>query len=260
MMTAPARIRSKSGRLAEILGGEAPQPSNKAKPTRELFAAYRATFRYLNKELFAGSLPEPVLNLSRHANCYGFFAAARWQRATAAGAADVAHEISLNPDTMIGREPRDVAATLAHEMAHLWQEEHGKPQRRGYHDQEWAAKMDEIGLVPSSTGAPGGKRTGQKMSHYVSEGGRFAVAFAAMPPECLLPWTSRATLVARGPARGPAGGGEGGEDEGGEGAEPKPKDPSKVKYTCSGACACNVWGKVGLAILCGECAAPFLRA
>ena len=33
--------------------------------------------------------------------------------------------------------------------------------------------MGAIGLIPSDTGAPGGKQTGQKVSHYIAGGGRF---------------------------------------------------------------------------------------
>jgi hypothetical protein len=65
-------------------------------------------------------------------------------------------------------------------MAHVWQHAHGKPTRNGYHNKEWAAKMDSLGLVPSSTGAPGGKRTGQSVSHYIAAGGPFAVACAEL--------------------------------------------------------------------------------
>ena len=36
--------------------------------------------------------------------------------------------------------------------------------------------METLGLIPSDTGRPGGKRTGQIMGHYVSDGGRFEQA------------------------------------------------------------------------------------
>jgi hypothetical protein len=39
--------------------------------------------------------------------------------------------------------------------------------------------MERVGLMPSSTGEPGGKRTGQKVSHYILADGPFARAFAA---------------------------------------------------------------------------------
>jgi hypothetical protein len=51
-----------------------------------------------------------------------------------------------------------VLSTLVHEQAHLWQHHFGKPGRGRYHNREWAAKMVEIGLIPSATGEPGGKQ------------------------------------------------------------------------------------------------------
>lgn len=44
--------------------------------------------------------------------------------------------------------------------------------------------------MPSNTGAPGGKKTGDKMTHYIIEGGAFAKAFETIPAEYLLPWSS----------------------------------------------------------------------
>jgi hypothetical protein len=43
-------------------------------------------------------------------------------------------------------------------MAHLWQWEFGSPYKNGYHNTEWAGKMIEIGLMPSDTGLPNGKK------------------------------------------------------------------------------------------------------
>ena len=50
-------------------------------------------------------------------------------------------------------------------MAHVWQPTHGKPPIRCYQGRQWAAKMKEIGLQPSTTGEPGGKGTGQSVTH-----------------------------------------------------------------------------------------------
>jgi len=197
-------------------------------PTDDQFAAYRRMYDYFNRALFGGSLRPVILNFSRAANSLGFFAPERWERGT-----HTTHEISLNPAYLKARPARDVASTLVHEMAHLWQQEHGTPGRRGYHNEEWAQKMDELGLAPSSTAAPGGKRVGYKMSHYIVEGGAFARAFDAMPAECRLPWLCW-------------------EGEAGAGKKAKPRPVSKLKYTCPG-CEANAWGKPGLFLRCGDC-------
>jgi hypothetical protein len=45
-------------------------------------------------------------------------------------------------------------------MTHVWQHTLGYPQRRSYHDREWADKMKEIGLKPSTTARQTAKRSG----------------------------------------------------------------------------------------------------
>jgi hypothetical protein len=199
--------------------------SSTAKPTAEQFAAFQGMYDFFNRELFAGSLRPVILNFSRAANTLGFFAPERWEQADAK-----THEISLNPAHLATRSPRDVASTLVHEMVHCWQQEHGKPSARGYHNKEWAAKMDEVGLVPSATGEPGGPRVGFKMTHYISDGGSFARAFERMPRDVLLPWSSW-------------------EPEGGRRGTTTTK--SKLKYTCP-LCGANAWGKPELHLVCGD--------
>lgn len=198
--------------------------SNSVDPTDSQFGAYRRMCDYFNSTLFGGVLRAVILNFSRAANTLGFFAPLRWEQG-----ATVIHEISLNPAYLKSRSAREVASTLVHEMVHLWQQEHGKPGRRGYHNRQWAQKMEELGLMPSSTAAPGGERTGDRVSHYIIEGGAFARAFDAMPRECLLPWTCEEQGSAR-----------------------KKKPRSKVKVTCPG-CDAAAWGKPGLLVRCGTC-------
>ena len=232
-MHAPPAPKKGPGPARAGRRGGASSSKPRPEPTREQFDAYRGMFGHFNEALFAGQLPEVVLNFSRHAKTNGFFAPERWEHATAGART---HEISLNPDTLSARDARAVASTLVHEMVHLWQHVFGTPPRRSYHDREWASKMEAVGLVPSSTGAPGGKRVGQRMTHFILEDGPFARAFSAMPAELLLPWRSSPLETGRG--GGKAGGAK--------------KDPSKLKYTCPSCCA-NVWGKPGLALLCGDC-------
>lgn len=215
-------------------------------PTREQFDAYRAMFTYFNAELFGGRLPEVVLNFSRHAGSLGFFVSDRWERSD--GAART-HEISLNPDTLIARDSRAVASTLVHEMVHLWQQVEGTPPRRNYHNREWADQMERVGLMPSNTGAPGGRRVGQRMTHYIIEGGAFADAFARMPVSYVLPWRSDGGQRSQPAPATPA-------EPANPCTLPKRKDPSKIKYMCPN-CASNVWGKLGLHLVCGDCEARF---
>lgn len=198
-------------------------------PTRTQFNAYADAFDYFNDRLFGGQLPRVFLNFSRKARSMGFFAPERWFAEEG-----ITHEISLNPD-VLHLPIRETMQTLVHEMAHLWQQEFGKPSRNGYHNAEWAETMNRIGLIPSDTGAPGGKQTGQKMSDYVLPDGPFDRAFKTMPKGCLLPWLSSAP-------------------------PDKPKDSRgslRLKYTCPD-CGINAWGKPGLGIRCVECEADLV--
>lgn len=200
-------------------------------PTAVQFEAFRSAYEYFNRELFDGALRPVFLNFSRAANSRGFFAPERWERA-----GQTSHEISLNPSFLRSRAPRAVLSTLVHEMVHCWQEEYGEPGRGNYHNQQWADKMESLGLMPSSTGAPGGKRTGDSMTHYVIDGGAFDRAFHAMPGEYLLPWMCREDGTQPKKPRHPA----------------KPRTASKVKYTCA-TCGANAWGRPALRLGCLEC-------
>ena len=145
--------------------------------------------------------------------------------------ADVAHEIALNPDTFAGVDEKEVASTLVHEMAHLWQQVFGKPSRNGYHNKEWADKMDEIGLPPISV--PEGKRTGQNCTNGIKAGGPFDVAYGKLKG-FKLGWQSRPQ------AKTPGG-----------------SNRNKVKFTCPD-CGQNAWAKEGASLVCGLCNEPMI--
>src|SRR5262245_13930890 len=106
-------------------------------PTGAQYGAYSAAFDDFNRHLFGGLLPRCMLSFSRKSRrVLGFFAPERWEHR-----GERTHEISLNPDLLF-RPIKDVMSTLVHEMAHLWQEELGQPSRGGYHNTEWANKME----------------------------------------------------------------------------------------------------------------------
>lgn len=152
---------------------------NAPKPTMQMYTFVQDAYDFFNDRLFAGKLPPCLLTLQREKNTMGYFSSNRWQ----GGGKQVVHEIALNPAFFITHKPLELMQTLVHEMVHLWQHEFGKPSHRAYHNTEWANKMESIGLMPSDTGEPGGKRTGQRMSDYPIEGGAFylqCVVFAKM--------------------------------------------------------------------------------
>jgi predicted SprT family Zn-dependent metalloprotease len=80
-------------------------------------------------------------------------------------------EIAMNPVYFSIRTIKATLSTLVHEMVHQWQFHFGEPGRRGYHNKQWAARMERVGLMPSDTGEPGGRKVGQSMTHYIIAGG-----------------------------------------------------------------------------------------
>ena len=91
--------------------------------------------------------------------------------------------------------------------------------------------MEAIGLVPTDTGAPGGKQTGQKVTHYITDGGPFDRACRALIKQGFAVryvelWSDDTTR--------------------------RKKAASKTKYTCP-ECDANAWGKPDLNLVCGDC-------
>ena len=202
-----------------------PASSVAASPTTHTATILQEAFDSANKALFQGTLPPCMILVHRKGRAHGYFWAQQFQKI---GSDDVIDEIALNPDTM-SRAPREVLSTLVHEMVHLWQFRWGKPSRSGYHNKEWANKMDDVGLTPSDTGQPGGKRTGQNMTHYIEDGGRYdRWVTEFLSEDRLFFWASTPALKGK--------------------ATKKAKN--KIKYTCGPHTA---WGKPGLSIYCKDC-------
>jgi predicted SprT family Zn-dependent metalloprotease len=203
--------------------------------TKRQFNTFEDLFNYYNSELFNGELPEVMINMSRKKNSHGFFAPERWK---AAVNGDKVHEISLNPDSL-QREPNLWHSTLVHEMVHLWGRVTGKTSS-SYHCKKWAEKMELVGLTPSNTGEPGGKKTGLKMTHYITAGGLFEKTFEKIQGEdftdMVLPYIPNVVekvTKSGSPSRGGV----------------------KIKYECS--CGNKVWGKEGLKLTCDSCGERF---
>ncbi|MEW8505061.1 MAG: SprT-like domain-containing protein [Candidatus Thiodiazotropha sp.] len=241
-------------------------------PTHSFYRYLEAAYDHFNKSLFNGRLPDCLLTVQREKNVMGYFSANRW---TDPGGR-IVHEIAVNPAYFVRHNLMEVMQTIVHEMAHNWQHCFGKPSRNGYHNREWAEKMTLIGLIPSSTGQPGGRKTGQKVSDYPKPGGAFERAAKTFIRDSKgLPWVDR--VAALSPSCQPRE-----RDPAEPGCEERIEDnyiatllhspikelfhdlvPSeqlqlaarkkvKARYNCP-HCQTNVWGKPGLKLVCGDC-------
>jgi predicted SprT family Zn-dependent metalloprotease len=206
------------------------QAIRKESPNRQ-YVTLSAAFDFFNRRLFAGGLPPALITMQRHAGARGYYSAKRFEGR--GGHGRETDEIALNPGTFKDRTDAEILSTLVHEMVHHWQAHFGNPGRGRYHNEQWAKRMEELGLMPSETGEPGGRRVGQRVTHYVVAGGRFDKACRELlAGGARVEWQSR-------------------ENEAASAARAR-SNSSKTKYTCPG-CAVNAWAKPDVRLLCGDC-------
>ena len=244
-------------------------------PTKDLYTLFDMIYEYYNINLFNNELPNCMFVIVRKSGSFGYYIPKKWINKNS----EKTDEIAINP-LMFGQFPvTEILQTIVHEMTHLWQENLGTPPTRFYHDKEWGAKMESIGLMPSSTGKVGGNKTGQQMMDYPIIGGLFDIKtkilinqdiFSKLWLDVSTPYvegvneifdsirieTNNETfnIVENTNSNFP--------EIKGNGINFTPtikiiKDKSKVKYSCPN-CNYNVWGKQGLNIICGDCDANYL--
>jgi predicted SprT family Zn-dependent metalloprotease len=244
---------------------------NREQQTLKIYSELQEAYDFFNQHLFDNKLPDCIITLQREKNTAGYYSKKRFVNHNS----ETICEIALNPSYFAIRTIEETLSTLCHEQSHLWQAAFGKPGRGGYHNKEWAAMMINIGLMPSDTGLVGGKTTGDRMTHYIIEGGRFEEACKELiTSKYRLSWADRF------PPRMQALMGFTGDQDNSEGNEnPKPritwelednsdnpesnftfKTPKKTrnKFTCP-KCNANAWGSPSLSIICGVCNVAFLN-
>lgn len=236
--------------------------------TSQAYAELQTAFDHYNAVLFDGAIPQCLITLQREKRSYGFFSQGQFAHRTEKTTTD---EIALNPSYFSIVPLLEILQTLVHEMTHAWQFHHGKPGRRTYHNKQWAAKMEEVGLMPSATGRPGGARTGEHMNDYPIAEGKFMRATEALfatgfkvswidrypplrTPTHLIPLSDSNSLC---------------NDIDGRDVMLIAQElrelssltaprvdidvnrSNRIKYRCPG-CGANAWGKPRLRLLCGE--------
>lgn len=162
------------------------------KPTPHAYEELQRAFDFFNERLFDGRIPQCLLTLQRKARACGYYSPRRFINASG----ELIDEIALNPETFALDTVAGILSTQVHEMCHAWRQHFGgKKSRRSYHDRVWAQKMRQIGLVPSDTGCPGGKETGQHMTHYILAGGPFDQACTVLIDDgYIISWFDRHTV------------------------------------------------------------------
>ena len=239
-------------------------------PTLALYGALQRVFDHFNAELFDGRLTQCLISLRSSSRVHGYH---HHRRFIAPDGREV-DELGLHPGFFTMRPVEEVLSTLVHEMVHHWQRVEGTPTDSNPHNREWAARMEELGLPPSSTGLPGGHRTGRSMSHYIRPDGAFlASCRRLLDTGFTLPWMDRhapepvdhaehrrAALVAAGidlPLSEPPRVLLPQTADGASPVVPPPpkREPTRVRYTCPG-CEARAWARPETALVCGVCRNP----
>ena len=201
------------------------------------YGSFEEAFNCFNRELFNHKLPPCLITLQRKKGALGYYSPHRFKSRVNQAHTD---EIALNPALFNGQTDEDILSTLVHEMVHQYQRLYGNPGRGRYHNREWADLMIERGLMPSSNGSPGGKLTGDRMSHYIIKGGRFQKACQKLLATGFkLQWQSDDGWRL---LRGNNGT-----------ATPAPKfRKDREKFTCPQGRQ-NAWAKSSAVLICGVC-------
>jgi len=197
-------------------------------PTRTTYEGLTLAYDFFNARLFGGRLPRCLITMQRKKKACGYFSGGRF--GTVDGS-EITDEIALNPTHFRDRTTEQSLSTLVHEMAHLQQHHFGTASRNGYHNKEWGDMMRAVGLIPSSSGAVGGKQTGQRMSLYIDAGGPFDIACAALIADGFV--VKYVDLF-------------------GDRDSAKKKAESKTKYTCPNR-GLNAWSKPDIHLACQDC-------
>jgi len=230
------------------------------RPTLEAHNECQVAFDFLNQKLFKPTfgveLPNVMLNLPYSARYLGVFIPDLWVKSS--DEAKKYSSIGLNLHALV--DDLQILQVLAHEAVHLGQEVYpdafGKPCKNGWHGNSFAKAMNKIGLIVSSTGKPGGKTTGYRMSDYVLPGGLFEAVFDDFKQAGhQFSWCIR--LGQQGPISEP-------DDisldlDRTTDKVKERKRRSKTKYTCDN-CQINAWAKPGVRLNCGACDVALIEA
>lgn len=254
-MAKKKRIATAKSPTGEILvgTGKVDEQAGTNSLSGQLHDDFQFAFNWFNDHLFEGKLAKPFWVTIRKRNVLAHFSAKRWASRTENSGNEpvVVDEMGINPDYMLLRDVEDFLSSIVHEMMHQWQEYYGEDKpRTNYHNKEWSDAMEAIGLIPSSTGAEGGRKTGQKMDHYIVDGKFRDACKVLLANGYALRWAGaieefHGAGIAYVPAvfALPS-----------VGVKPQPvaKKTHRQKFTC-GKCKANAWAKPTANLWCGDC-------
>lgn len=198
--------------------------------TENEYKIWDDAYKFFNEKLFGNNLPEVLITLNRKKKARGYF---HFENIVSRDDPNkLISEIALNPDTFVDRDDMSLISTEVHEMVHVWQFYLGNiPEKRNFHDNEWGEMMEKIGLMPSSTGEKGGRRTGVKVSHWIIPNGKFEICCKEFLQDKKINWQNVRIN---------------------ESAKQTRSHKSKLKYKCPD-CEKSVLSKDEIRVMCMSC-------
>lgn len=192
-------------------------------------------FRALNGEFFKGEeIGEPIITLQSTPNAYGHVSVGEiWERGQ-----ERTRELNISTDSL-KRPIEQIAATMLHEMVHLYNLEHGIQDcsNRGvYHNKKFKEEAEKRGLIIEKHEKYGWTITSpsDRLMEWILETG----------------WTE--IDMERGFAFPVGVGGAGGQAGKGVDVPTTPKKSSTRKYICP-CCGMSVRATRAVNIICGDC-------
>ena len=217
---------------------------NKARTnqTNELMRNLQALYNELNAGLFSGQLPQVIIRLLNKKS-KGSYKPAVF--AEVANGSEKLDQITVNP--IYFEDIRVVAAWMAHNMVHHWQQHFGndKPSRITYHNAEFAKKLESIGFEIIGSG--------QDLDQKPIDGGAFDRVFSRS--EVVINWKSTevegADADGQAPAQPASNSTPTSQPVASTPAASRSRGKGRSKYTCP-VCNLNAWAKPGVnSLYCG---------
>lgn len=123
-----------------------------------LHAELARAFDWWNAKHWRSKLPKVAINFHpqpANGNRLGHYAPGAWTIRVESFVSDDGSrsatrdgdEIVFYADLCLKRGMTQVLETLVHEMCHLWQQHHGKPGKRNFHNAQWHREAARVGLV-----------------------------------------------------------------------------------------------------------------
>lgn len=199
-------------------------------------------FRALNRDFFSNELEEPIITIQSTPRAYGHVTVGKtWKKKD-----EWSHELNIGAETL-DRPIEDVAATLLHEMVHLYNIAHEVQDcSRGgtYHNKKFKEEAERRGLVIEHHDKYGWTITSpsDKLLEYIIE----------------QEWTEIKIRRGYGWTPPPSTGKKTGDDSTATGGKPTPKKSSTRKLVCP-KCGCSVRATRAVNILCGDCMEKMLE-